>query len=255
MITDDLADNTLRIAKITYVHPEGQKAEVLYLDNGDYGRDVQFVSPYAGTDFGFTSGIPSPEQEGHEPNTITDPDKRDIFVIIGMVQGRPYAIGSVYPQISQMAFTKGGDPGRLIERHVSDFYRTVDSDGNMDMVHPGGAFFRIGNGDSPDDLSQRDYDKRWQIKRNLDSTPTVALAGGDGGTAALKIDPEGAITIGNPQSSITLGSDGTITLSNSAASIVLDAGGTVTRTGSKVIDNTPDHQTTGVHTDANGVHV
>ena len=166
MISNTFAANTIRLAKVTYVHPEGQKLEVIFLDTGDYGRDVQVMSPYAGTDFGFTSGIPSPEQEGHEPNKKTDPNERHIIAVVATLQGRHICLGFLFPQVTHMAFTRDQDKNRMINRHTSDWYQTVDDDGNMEMVHPSGAFVIMSQGTATTDLSERDYDKRWTLKRN-----------------------------------------------------------------------------------------
>ena len=67
MLHNLFSANTIRLAKVTKVWPEGQKFEVMFLDTGDYGRDVQVMSPYAGTDFGFTGGIPAPEKPKSVP--------------------------------------------------------------------------------------------------------------------------------------------------------------------------------------------
>lgn len=184
MISDILATNVFRLAKVTFVHPEGQKCEVIFLDNGDFGRDVQVLSPYAGTDFGFTTGIPAPEQEGHEENVRTDPDKRDIIAAVALIKGRYYIIGYVFPQITHMAFTKD-DPGRLIERHTSDTYRTVNSKGDMDIVHPSGAHIRLGSGSEPDTLAGRDFDGRWSIKHNKGGEPALTLSVDNGQTTVV----------------------------------------------------------------------
>lgn len=175
MIHSTFAANTIRLAKVTYVHPEGQKLEVMFLDTGDYGRDVQVMSPYAGTDFGFTSGIPAPEEEGHEPNKETDPDKRHIIAVIATVQGRHICLGFLFPQITHMAFTKDRDKNRMIERHTSDFYRTVDDEANMEMVHPSGAYILMGESSKPAELSGRDFDKRWKLKRNTGKDVNIRL--------------------------------------------------------------------------------
>lgn len=183
MISNTFAANTIRLAKVTYVHPEGQKLEVMFLDTGDYGRDVQVMSPYAGTDFGFTSGIPSPEQEGHEPNKKTDPNERHIIAVVATLQGRHICLGFLFPQVTHMAFTKDQDKNRMIERHTSDFYRTVNDAADMDMVHPALAgdgmpkvFIRVGTGPFPAVLAGRDYDNRFALKRNLLQPAMITLA-------------------------------------------------------------------------------
>lgn len=196
MISNLFSANTLRLAKVTYVHPEGQKMEVMFLDNGDYGRDVQVMSPYAGTDFGFTGGIPSPEAEGLDANKTTDPDKRSIVAVIASLQGTHICLGFLFPQITHMAFTKKSDKNRMIERHTSDFYRTVDDGANMDMVHPGSVSIRMGVGETPTSLEGRDFDKRFKIKKNKGGAITLALVNRSGGNVTrVVLMPTGDIEI------------------------------------------------------------
>lgn len=195
MIGNNLSANTIRLAKVTHVWPEGQKFEVMFLDNGDYGRDVQVMSPYAGTDFGFTGGIPAPEEEGHDPNRPIDPDKRHIIAVVATVQGRHICLGYLYPQVTHMAFTREQDMNRLIERHTSDVYRTIDDDGNMEIVHPSGAVIAFTDkvkttvgaapadgvdmfGDAVTDLEGRDFDGRWELKHNAGKDVAIVLAVG-----------------------------------------------------------------------------
>lgn len=190
MIHGLLSANTIRLAKVTKVWPEGQKFEAMFLDNGDYARDVQVMSPYAGTDFGFTSGIPKPENEGHEPNRKTDPNERHIIAVIATIQGRHICLGYLFPQVTHMAFTRDQDMNRRIDRHTSDFYETTDDGANMEMVHPSDAVIAItekamcGGKDikfegladgAVTDLAGRDFDKRWKIQKNKDRNVKIVL--------------------------------------------------------------------------------
>lgn len=197
MIGNSFAANTIRLARVTHVHPEGQKMEVIFLDTGDYGRDVQVMTPYGGTDFGFTGGIPSPGEEGHEVNMEeNDPGKRHIIAVVATLQGIHICLGYLYPQITHMAFTKSGHKNRLVERHTSDFVRTISDAGDMDMCHPGGAHMRVGNGSTPDNLGGGDFDGVYAIKHNTGSTPTITLSNSSGGGASSwKQMPGGYIDI------------------------------------------------------------
>lgn len=199
MINNNLSANSLRLGTVTHVYPEGQKFDVIYLDNGETGREIKMVTPYGGTDFGFTGGIPVPDEEGIDANKKIDPDKRNIIAVVAMIMGRPFCLGLVFPEISQMAFTKENDHNRMIERHTSDFYRTTDSAGNMDMVHPSGAFIRIGEGNSPTDLSQRDVKKRWKIGRNIQREVAITLGNTRrqkyGRSSFISLNPNGSINI------------------------------------------------------------
>ena len=183
---------TIRLARVTYAHPEAQRFEAIFLDTGDYVRDVQVMTPYGGTDFGYTTGIPFPDEEGHDPNmTENDPDVRHIVAVVACLQGMNICLGYLYPQITQMAFTRA-DKNRLIERHPSDTYRTISDDGDMDLVHPGGAYIRIGDGTAPDALEGRDYDGIWKIKRNKDKSVTITLASSE---AQMRLTPDGRILL------------------------------------------------------------
>lgn len=198
MIANPFAANTIRLARVTHVHPEGQKMEVIFLDTGDYGRDVQLMTPYGGTDFGFTSGVPSPEEEGHDANTEEwDPGKRHINAVVATIQGVHVCLGYLYPQCTHMAFTKGQDKNRLIERHTSDFVRTISDAGDMDLAHPANAHIRIGEGDMPDALEGRDFDGVWKLKHNKDSA-TVGITlynNSKGDITKIRLCPQGDIEI------------------------------------------------------------
>lgn len=197
MLIAPLASSTIRIARVTAVHPEGQKMEVIFLDSGDYGRDVQLMTPYGGTDFGFTSGLPSPDEEGHEYNMQQwDPNKRHINAVVATCDSIHICLGFLYPQCTHMAFTKGQDKNRLIERHTSDFVRTISDAGDMDMVHPSGAHLRIGNGSEPDGLAGRDFDGVWSIKHNTGGAVTIALVNNSGGeSTSVKLLPDGTVEV------------------------------------------------------------
>jgi hypothetical protein len=191
--------NSIRLARVTHVHPEGQKMEVIFLDTGDYGRDVQLMSPYAGSDFGFTTGIPMPEKEGHAENLHDDPDRRHIIALVANLQGMHIALGFIFPQITEMAFTKAGDKNRMIERHPSDFYRTISDSADMDMVHPGGAFIRIGQGKAATALTGKDFDKRWKIRHNTGKHATItshtsSISSNSIESSQITLEPNGNIS-------------------------------------------------------------
>lgn len=158
--------NAIRVARVCHVHPEGHTFDGIFCDTGDYCRNVQVLSPMAGTDFGFSSGIPAPEEEGWDENREINPDRRDVLAVVTTCSAGLLCLGFLYPQVNHLAFTKAADKNRLINRHPSDWYQTVDDDGNMEMVHPSGAFVIMSQGTAPTNLSGRDYDKRWILKRN-----------------------------------------------------------------------------------------
>lgn len=197
MLSSPLAASTIRLARVTAVHPEGQKMEVIFLDTGDYGRDVQLMTPYGGTDFGLTTGVPEPEQEGHDFNTEQwDPNKRHINAVVATCGSIHICLGFLYPQCTHMAFTKGQDKNRLIERHTSDFVRTISDAGDMDLAHPSDAHIRVGEGEEPDGLAGNDFDGVYQIKHNTDKRVHITLLNrSDGKLTKVVLCPHGDIDI------------------------------------------------------------
>ncbi len=120
--------------------------------------------------------MPSPDQEGHDPNTEEwDPNKRHINAVVATIQGVHVCLGFIYPQCTHMAFTKDRDKNRLIERHTSDFVRTISDAGFMDLVHPAGAHIRIGEGDEPDELEGNDFDGVFKLKHNKETIVAITL--------------------------------------------------------------------------------
>lgn len=177
MISQTPTLSAIRVVRVCHVHPEGHAFDGIFCDSGDYARNVQVLSPMAGTDFGFASGIPSPEQEGWDKNREINPGRRDVLAVVATCSAGLLCLGYLYPQVNQLAFTKAADKNRLIERHTSDFYRTISDLADADWVHPGGAWIRMGLGPIPDLMltPARDYDKRWLIKRNM-IPPMITLA-------------------------------------------------------------------------------
>ncbi|MEN8259476.1 MAG: hypothetical protein ABFS02_02625 [Pseudomonadota bacterium] len=234
MMGYELQASVLRLAKVTHVHPAGQHLDVIFLDSGEHCRNIQVMSPYAGTDFGFTSGIPEPEKEGWGENKVTDPDKRDIIAVVAYMMNYPICIGFLYPQVTHMAFEKEkGGRNRMIERSPSDHYRTIDEHANFEQFHPGDAWVRVGEGIAHEDLTGKDFDKRWEIKRNKDKVPIITLWNQNGGAGQGDMQIEkGKIIIevvdGSEHSIITL-------IPNQAkiettGDVIVDAQGNITAT-------------------------
>lgn len=187
--------NAIRVARVCHVHPEGHAFDGVFCDSGDYCRNVQVMTHMAGTDFGFSSGIPAPEKEGWDENRELDPDKRDVLAVVTTCSTGLLCLGFLYPQVNHMSFPKDGHKNRMIERHPSDAYRTIDDDANMELVHPANAHVLISQSQSPTALEGRDYDKRWEIKRNKNKEVTISIVNQSKKTTYVKLFPSGDITI------------------------------------------------------------
>lgn len=235
MISSPLAVSTIRMARVTAVHPEGQKMEVIFLDTGDYGRDVQLMTPYGGTDFGLTTGLPAPEEEGHDFNVEQwDPNKRHINAVIATCGSMHICLGFLYPQCTHMAFTKGQDKNRLIERHTSDFVRTISDAGDMDLVHPSGAHLRIGEGPDPDVLEGQDFDGVWKLKHNKDKADVgiTLYNNSQGDITKIRLCPQGDIDIFATRN-LRIRVFGSVQI-DATENVAITAGGTLTLAAGKV---------------------
>ena len=226
MLSKLFAANTIRLARVTRVWPEGQALDCIFLDTGDYGRGVQVMSPYAGSDFGF-SGVPAPEKEGDAPNMTNNGDQRTILAVVACLSGISICLGYLHPAGGEMTFAKDQHKNRLIERHTSDFYRTINDDGDLDMVHPSGAFLRLGSGSTPDVLDRKDFRKKWQLKHNKTKKPAMTLhtSGSD-----LSLSETGLVAKGK-EATLTMDSSGLAaaapnkaTLSGGGAKVEMTAG-------------------------------
>lgn len=178
----------LKLARVVAIHPESQAIDVTIMDDGRRISGVQVSTGSAGTDFGSADlNIPDAKEGYKSGNTKT----RDIYAVLAWVGDVPIALGFLFPQIAECLFA---EKGRKVYRHGSDVYFTIDANGNTELFHPSGAYLRIGTSGSHEDLTGKDYDKVWKIKKNTDKAVNIHIAQA-GGKASVNIDPVGNIAI------------------------------------------------------------
>lgn len=194
------------VAKVTKIHPESYTVDVLLMSGGMPLGGVPVLSPSASTNTGFND-LPAPTASAFDdPRESGD---RDLSCIVGWVDKTPFVVGFFYPRIGQMTFEQ---PGRSIHRHGSDVYQTIDADGNVEIAHPSGTYIRIGTG-AHEDLTGKDFDKKWKIAKNTTKTPDVRVVVANGGAAkitilmassgALTITSTGDVTVTAPATKVT----------------------------------------------------
>jgi hypothetical protein len=231
-----------RFAKVVGIHPEARAVDLLFLDDGSRVPMVQVMSLDAGTDFG-ESNLTAPD--------LADPSKkygskesktRDIYAVVIHVGAVPVVSGFLFPQICQMLFK---DIIRAIKRYSSDFYTSVSDTGDFEAYHPSGTYFRIGVAPAHEDLTAKDFDKKWKITKNTDKQVHAHLEVWNGGVmkATVDIDPNGNIAITNVGTTgvtttgdITVQTSGAATL-KAATTLTLDAP-TTHVTGNLNVDKT-----------------
>lgn len=193
----------LSLARVVDTHPESHAVDVVLLDDGRRISGVQVLSGSAGGDFG-KSDLAVPASTGYEAKKT---GTRDIYGVVAWISEIPVVIGFLFPQVAQCLFS---DKERMVYRHASDAYMTIDGKGNAEFYHPSGAFIRLGTSGAHEDLTGKDYDKVWKIAKNTGSKVHIHVEQG-GGTASLDIDPAGNIAINHAGNlSVTTGGAATI---------------------------------------------
>lgn len=116
---------------------------------------------------------------------------RDIIALVLNVGMTPVVIGFLHPVGSQMMLT---DEERMVYRHASDVYQTIDKLGNIELAHPSGAFIRMATTSTHENLTAKSRNGNWKITRNTASQVHIHIEQA-GGLASIDIAPNGAITV------------------------------------------------------------
>lgn len=180
----------LDIARVVETRPESHAVDLEFLADGRRVAGVQVLSRTAGTDMGL-SDLSRPERTGYGAENSA---VRDVYAVVGYFGRTPVVLGFLFPQVAQCLFP---DRDRMVYRHASDVYATIDKDGNTEVSHPSGTFLRIGTSPAHEDLTGKDYDKIWRIRRNTEQAVHVQLSVANAGAevASLNIDPSGNVTL------------------------------------------------------------
>jgi hypothetical protein len=182
----------LDLARVVDSHPESHAVDIVMMQGGRRMSGVQVMTPMAGTDIGWND-LPSPSMIGFDATTT---QVRDILAVVAFAGHVPVVLGFLFPQVSQCLFR---DKDRMVYRHASDAYVTMDKDGNTELYHPSGTYLRIGASGEHEDLTGKDYDGIWAIKKNTDAAVHVHLSVKNAGAekCLLDIDPSGNVTLQN----------------------------------------------------------
>lgn len=182
----------LDLAKVVAIHPESHAVDLFFMADGRRIAGVQVLAHSAGGNFGM-SDLSTPDINAANQYESSNSGTRDIYAVVGWSGHIPLVLGFMFPQVAQCLFP---DKDRMVYRHSSDVYVTVDKDANTEVYHPSGTFFRIGTSAAHEDLTGKDYDKVWKIARNTGSAVHVNLTVKNAGSEVAKvtIDPSGNVT-------------------------------------------------------------
>lgn len=235
--------NSLRWGRVAAIHPEDYSVDLVMTDDGSRLAGVQVLTPHASTDSG-SNCLPQPATPASgNVWDLTQTTDRDVLAGVAFFGQYPVVLGFRYPQVCQMLFK---DLERAINRHPSDFYTSIDGQGNFEAYHPSGTYLRIGTSPGHEDLTGKDFDGLWKITKNTGAAPHVHLTVANAGTsvASFDIDPSGNVALqNNGDLTATVGGKvtgtvtGTVTLNAPAGTTIngpLAVNGSVTVTGGDV---------------------
>lgn len=225
----------LKLARVVNVHPESHSVDLVVMDDNRRFSGVKVLAGSAGGDFGI-SGLAVPTNTGYDARNS---GKRDIYAVIDWMGFTPVVLGFLHPEVSQVLFR---DKERMVYRHPSDVYLTVDGEGNTELHHPSGAFVRLGTSPAHEDLSGKDVDGVWAISRNTDKAVHIRIEQAGGG-AYVDIDPAGNVVV--KAAKVTLNTPLTVCTGDLGVKGNIGALGDITAGGGSV--SLKNHIHPGVH--------
>lgn len=169
----------LDLAMVKAIHPESNAVDLVFMKDGRPAAGVKVFSMSASSDSGLAD-LCDPASGG-----------RTIMAGVAWMMGHPVVIGFMFPEVAQCMFR---EKGRMVYRHGSDVYFTIDSQGNAELAHPSGAFVRLGASPGHEDLNGKDYDGKWRITRNTGQQVHIHVEQA-GGAASVDISPSGAVQV------------------------------------------------------------
>lgn len=205
----------LSLAKVVGVHRESGTVDLIMMHNDRPVSAVKVMSGTASGNTGFTD-IPVPDINAANPYQASNTGGRDMVAVVAEFSGIPVVLGFLFPTVSQCLFR---DANRMIYRHASDVYLTIDDAGNTELAHPSGAYLRIGKSGAHEDLTGKDYNGKWKIARNTAQDVHFHIAMG-GGAASLDIAPDGTIVV-DAKGTVTINAQGATTVK--APSVTVDS--------------------------------
>lgn len=237
---------SLHIAKVVDVHPEGNTIDVTFAADGRWVPGIPVIGSALSGNTGLVD-LPVPDlttpRSYPENHKSLNTDKRDMMAIIGDVDGAFVCLGFVPPPVCEMNFPKEIGEERRIDRHASDVYSTIDKKGNAEWFHPSGTYVRIAEDVAHEDLTAKDYDKIWAIKRNVERSPSLRIQIKDnaGVHVTLTMRPDGTVSLVS-ESDISVESGGDISVTaggdvsiNAAAGVTVSSIADLTVTSASMI--------------------
>jgi len=201
----------LQLARVVAINPEHNTVDLMLIESNSWESGIDVLSLSASKRSGIVN-LPLPGKNPSGEKFIVEKSDDELMAVVGLVRGNWVVLGFLFPEVSQMLFERDEFS---VNRHGSDVYQTIDSEGNVEFYHPSGTFFRLAELTPHEDLTKQDFDKKWEIKRNTDKVPSFHMEIRNGGElkATVDISGDGNITI-NGIGTLNLNSDGDMSISS-----------------------------------------
>lgn len=215
----------IEFGRVVAVDWKSHTVDLIMSGDGRSLQDVRVMSSSASSDSGL-SDLPKPGAVDSVTGLPKTNGDRSVIAVVAFYNDLPVVIGFIHPQASQLRLN---DEERMMNRHASDVYQTIDKDGNFEFAHPSGAYIRIGTTPAHEDLAAKSYGGKWKITKNTDKQVHLHIEQA-GGKATLDIAPDGAIAI-TTATTVSVNATGNATVTSGgkatvkASAIDLDTGG------------------------------
>lgn len=197
-----------RLAKVLDVHPESGTVSVEIVHNGVRQAGVPVIVGSASSSSG-SSDLHKPEAG------------REVYCVVDDVEGLGLiASGFVHPRKNSTLFA---EKNRAFYRHPSDLYWTVDPSGNVELSHPSGTYFRVGENTTHENLTGLNHREDFAITKNTDKVVGLKAVVSNGGNVkgSIELEKTGLVYLSGIQA-ITIDSDVSVTLSVNGITLVVD---------------------------------
>ena len=201
--------------RVIAVNAKAHTVDLIMLERGDRLPNVPVLSGALGSAAGMVTL--------YAPTKATDPaglartSGHDVYAAVVWFGLMPCVVGFRMPELGQMTFDR---VNFRVERHPSDVYSVIHDDGTVELYHPSGTYFRIGESSAHEDLSGLDVDGRWKMARNTDKAPHVHLSVRNAGVEKASVDI-------SPSGDVAVAGEGTLTATMQGAATLTAASWTI----------------------------
>lgn len=201
----------MRQGIVVDTHPDDNAVDLFMVDNGERLVGVKVLTMGASSR---TGGIDLPEITGRADKwDISEDSDNLVWAAVGYLSRQPVVTGFILPPANQVATR---DKRTLYRRHQSDVQWSIDGDGNAQLLHPSGAYIRMG--EAPDAAPVASAQGA-TVDRNTGRKPNVRIGLADN-AVTVTFTPDGHMLV-KLEGNVELEAEGNALIK--AASATIDA--------------------------------